>query len=142
MTGHRKVTIRHSVEQASLKNLWQAVAKFRRDQREERYREERRRESRLPAHGLARVHWDAEGVGKHIDVVGLLGISDSGCSFRTSQQLAPHQQIIIEGTQTALEPVEAIVRHSTPYGHEYIVGAEIISRDGKAIEQSSPVISE
>ncbi len=119
------------MEHTSLKNLWHAVARFRREQPEER-----RRESRLPAHGLVRIYWEVEGKTRREDRVSLLGISEHGCSFRTGEALVQDQKIFVDGANEALAPFEAVVRHVEPDGREYIVGAEIISRDGKPLEQT------
>lgn len=130
----------YRVDYTSLKNLWQAVANFRREQREE----ERRRESRLPAHGIACIYWEVEGGSWRSEKVSLLGISEHGCSFRTREALALDQKILIEGGKT-LGAIEAVVRHSEPDGHEYIIGTKILSRDGKPLEptnQTQPAVTE
>jgi hypothetical protein len=125
------------VDYKSLKNLWQVVASFGRGETGGR-RDERRRESRLPAHGLALIHWEAAGEGRRTETVSLLGFSEHGCSFRTSQSLALDLKILVQATDEAFTAVEAVVRHSAPEGDEFIVGAEIVSRGGEALERNSP----
>jgi hypothetical protein len=123
----------YRVDYTSLKNLWQAVANCRREQREE----ERRHESRLPAHGIACIYWEVEGGSWRSEKVSLLGISKHGCSFRSGEPLALDQKILIEGG-TTLGAIEAVVRHSEPDGHEYIIGTKILCRDGKPLEPDQP----
>jgi hypothetical protein len=118
----------YGVEYSSLKSLWQALTSSGQEQRGER-----RRESRLPAHGLARIHWDVEGEGKRTEEVNLLGFSEHGCSFRTAEPLAIGQRILVEGAHGMFV---AVVRHSAPDGHEYIIGTEVLSRDGQPLERT------
>jgi hypothetical protein len=121
----------------SLKNLWQVVASFGRGLPGGR-RNERRRESRLPAHGLALIHWEVAGEERRTETVSLLGCSEHGCSFRTSESLAPDLKILVQPTDEAFQTQQAIVRHSAPDGDEFLVGAEILPRDGESAERASP----
>jgi hypothetical protein len=105
----------------SFKHLWQTLARF---QVCNLRRVERRRDSRLPAHGNARIHWDADGACVRSEVVSLLGASERGFSFRSTEPFAPGQKMLIEVDQ---QEFEVVVRHSAPDGREFIIGAEIAS---------------
>lgn len=118
--GDKNVTIWYSVGYKSLKNLWHAVTSFRREQKEER-----RRESRLPAHGLTRIRWEDERQGSRTEMASLLGTSEHGCSFRTPERFAINQKILVEAIDEGTA-VDAVVRHCESDGSEYIVGAEFI----------------
>jgi hypothetical protein len=106
--------------------------------RTEAERLERRSESRLPAHGPARIHWRVEGEGVRGNAVDLLGISSRGLSFRSYRSLALEQKILV---QPDGQEFEAVVRHSAPDGREFIIGAAILSGERKVLELTAPTDS-
>jgi hypothetical protein len=109
----------------SLKRLWSALARLPGCKVR---RVERRRETRLPAHGSARIRWDVKGT-EHCEVVSLLGVSARGFSFRTAQPLSPEQKILVEVEE---QEFEAVIRHNAPEGQEFIIGAQILSEQPSA----------
>jgi hypothetical protein len=113
-----------------MKSLWQTLAGFRAHAPEH---VERRGESRLPAHGLAHIRWEVAGRGEREDAINLVGVSSRGFSFRTSQDLALGQKILVHAEE---QEFRAVVRHTEPDGHEFIIGVEVLSGNGDPPEPS------
>ncbi len=95
-----------------------------------------RSENRLPAHGVATVRLDLSGA--EPETVNLLGISEHGVSFRSALSIAPEQAITVEAGEDTLE---AVVRHAYPDGQEFVIGAEIRSRNGVEIEPPRELVT-
>lgn len=109
----------------SMKRLWEMFAVLGRRQQHA----ECRTENRLPAHGVATIRRMVSGA--EPETVSLLGVSEHGLSFRSDLSIAAEQAITVE---TGADTLEAIVRHAYPDGQEFVVGAEICSRNGVELE--------
>lgn len=85
--------------------------------------EERRRDSRLPAHGPVTLVRQIDGSQRR-ERVDLIGMSEHGLSFRSVSQLAMNETVRITDQSSA--GYEAIVRHCRPDADAYTVGVQVV----------------
>lgn len=97
------------------KNLWEILS-GRGDDKEKPV--DRRSEMRLPVYDSIIVRRE----GANGEPVALLGISENGFSFRAKSEYRPDQRIVVEASE---KEFEAVVRHCTAEGDDFIVGAAI-----------------
>jgi hypothetical protein len=83
---------------------------------------DRRSEMRLPVYDSIVVRRE----GGRREAVDLVGISENGFSFRAASEYPRDQKIVVEASA---EEFEAVVRHCTPEGDGFLVGAAIRSRE-------------